>query len=62
MAAISRVDQRPEEIGWTASETWETGLQKTIQWYQENPTWIEDARSGAYREYYAKQYGIEAGR
>ena len=50
------------EIGWTHSETWETGLQKTIQWYQENPTWIEDARSGAYREYYAKQYGIEAGR
>src|SRR5438874_3841373 len=26
------------EIGWTHSETWETGLQKTIQWYQENPT------------------------
>ena len=49
------------EIGWTPAETWETGLQKTIQWYQDNPRWIDDARSGAYREYYAKQYGFEAG-
>ena len=49
------------ELGWTPSETWETGLRKTIQWYLENPAWIGDARSGAYREYYAKQYGIEAG-
>lgn len=50
------------EIGWTPGETWETGLRKTIKWYQENPTWIDDARSGAYREYYARQYGIEAGK
>jgi dTDP-glucose 4,6-dehydratase len=49
------------EIGWTPRETWETGLQKTIQWYRENPSWIEDARSGAYRDYYANQYGIEVG-
>src|SRR5437763_9821885 len=47
------------EIGWTPGETWETGLRKTIQWYQQNPGWIENARSGAYRDYYAKQYGIE---
>jgi len=47
------------EIGWTPGETWETGLRKTIQWYQQNPGWIENARSVAYRDYYAKQYGIE---
>ena len=47
------------EIGWTPSEAWETGLRKTIQWYQDNPTWIDDARSGAYRDYYARQYGTE---
>jgi dTDP-glucose 4,6-dehydratase len=50
------------ELGWKPRETWESGLQKTIEWYQNNPQWIEDARSGAYREYYAQQYGIEAGR
>jgi dTDP-glucose 4,6-dehydratase len=49
------------EIGWTPAETWESGLQKTIKWYRENAAWIDDARSGAYREYYARQYGIEAG-
>ena len=50
------------EIGWTPGETWETGLRQTIKWYEENRAWIDDARSGAYREYYARQYGVEAGR
>jgi len=49
------------ELGWHPRETWETGLQKTIRWYQENPDWIARARSGAYREYYARQYGTEVG-
>lgn len=45
------------ELGWKPRETWESGLEKTIRWYRENPRWIERARSGAYREYYAQQYG-----
>ena len=49
------------ELGWRPRETWETGLQKTIGWYQENPDWIARARSGAYREYYTQQYGTEVG-
>jgi len=49
------------ELGWRPLETWETGLQKTIQWYQENGSWLERARSGAYRDYYREQYGAEAG-
>jgi dTDP-glucose 4,6-dehydratase len=48
-----------EELGWRPRETWESGLQKTIQWYLENPGWIERTRSGAYRDYYRKQYGAE---
>ena len=47
------------ELGWRPRETWETGLQKTIRWYLDNPRWIERARSGAYREFYARQYGLE---
>ena len=50
------------ELGWRPIETWESGLQKTIRWYQENTEWISRARSGAYREYYARQYGMEAGK
>jgi dTDP-glucose 4,6-dehydratase len=49
------------ELGWRPVETWETGLRKTIEWYQSNPAWVERARSGAYREFYAQQYGIEVG-
>ena len=49
------------ELGWRPLETWETGLQKTIQWYQENGHWLERARSGAYQDYYREQYGTEAG-
>src|SRR5712691_6806240 len=49
------------ELGWRSIETWETGLRKTIEWYQSNPAWVERARSGAYREFYAQQYGIEVG-
>lgn len=49
------------EIGWQPRETWESGLSKTIAWYQDNPVWVERARSGAYREFYARQYGNEVG-
>ena len=49
------------ELGWGALETWESGLQKTIQWYQANNSWLERARSGAYRDYYRTQYGTEVG-
>jgi dTDP-glucose 4,6-dehydratase len=45
------------ELGWRPSETWETGLAKTILWYAEHAEWVARARSGAYREYYEKQYG-----
>jgi len=49
------------ELGWRPTETWETGLRKTIEWYKSNPEWVERARSGADREFYARQYGIEVG-
>lgn len=45
------------ELGWKPQTTWEEGLAKTIGWYQENQSWVENVRSGAYREYYKKMYG-----
>jgi dTDP-glucose 4,6-dehydratase len=47
------------ELGWRPLETWESGMQKTIQWYRENELWLERTRSGAYQEYYRDQYGAE---
>ena len=49
------------ELAWFPEETWESGLQKTIQWYRDNGDWIAHTRSGAYRDYYKKQYGTEVG-
>lgn len=49
------------ELGWRPRETWASGLRKTIAWYQANADWLERVRSGAYREYYALQYGTEVG-
>ena len=53
----SRIER---ELGWRPEETWESGLLKTINWYQANDRWVERARSGAYREYYIRQYGAVA--
>lgn len=47
------------ELGWRPAETWESGILKTIEWYRANTEWIARARSGAYREYYARHYGTE---
>ncbi len=47
------------ELGWRPHETWKTGLQKTIEWYRENGRWLERTRSGAYQDYYRRQYGAE---
>ena len=49
------------ELNWHPRETWESGLQKTIDWYRDNGAWLDHVRSGAYREYYSRQYGMEAG-
>jgi dTDP-glucose 4,6-dehydratase len=49
------------ELAWRPRETWETGLQKTIEWYRQNSRWLERTRSGAYQDYYRKQYGSEVG-
>lgn len=46
-----------DELGWEPRFRFEEALPMTIRWYQENATWLERVRAGAYREYYAKQYG-----
>ncbi|HEX8638574.1 MAG TPA: dTDP-glucose 4,6-dehydratase [Pyrinomonadaceae bacterium] len=45
------------ELGWKPQTSWEEGLRKTVRWYQENQEWVNDVRSGAYRDYYQKIYG-----
>ena len=46
------------ETGWHPEETWESGLARTVKWYMEHNDWVRRVRSGAYRDYFARQYGI----
>jgi dTDP-glucose 4,6-dehydratase len=43
------------ELGWSPFVTFEEGLSKTIDWYLENPTWLENIFSGTYKTYYQNQ-------
>jgi len=45
-----------KELGWYPSVTFEEGLSKTIDWFLENKKWLENVTSGAYMDYYKKQY------
>jgi dTDP-glucose 4,6-dehydratase len=45
------------DLGWEPSYTFERGIDETIDWYLTNRKWVADVTSGAYREYYEKQYG-----
>ncbi|MBM3341040.1 MAG: dTDP-glucose 4,6-dehydratase [Betaproteobacteria bacterium] len=45
------------EIGWQPAEKFETGLRKTVQWYFDNPAWIDGVTSGAYRAWLDLNYG-----
>ena len=38
-----------DELGWAPSETFESGLRKTVQWFIENEAWWARIRSGLYR-------------
>jgi dTDP-glucose 4,6-dehydratase len=44
------------QLGWTPTYTFEDGLKQTVDWYLKNKSWWERVRSGAYQEYYEKQY------
>jgi dTDP-glucose 4,6-dehydratase len=45
------------ELGWRPRESFESGLQKTIDWYLTNQEWMAGVMSGAYREWISLNYG-----
>jgi dTDP-glucose 4,6-dehydratase len=45
-----------QQLGWKPSVTFETGLERTVDWYLANQDWVEHVVSGAYEQYYRKQY------
>ena len=44
------------ELGWKPVRRLESALPELVNWYVERKAWVDSIRSGAYRDYYAKQY------
>lgn len=45
------------EIGWKPSETFDSGMQKTVDWYLQNTRWIAGIESGNYQQWMDLNYG-----
>lgn len=48
------------ELGWHPTETFASGMQKTIAWYLENRDWLEEVMSGQYRQWIDLNYAERA--
>jgi dTDP-glucose 4,6-dehydratase len=44
------------ELSWKPSESFQSGIRKTVQWYLQNEEWVKDVTSGSYRKWIATQY------
>ena len=44
------------QLGWKPKETFESGIEKTVNWYLENQDWVNNVTSGEYRHWVQKQY------
>lgn len=44
------------ELGWKPSLNFEQGLEKTVDWYLNNESWLKKVTSGDYQSYYEKHY------
>ncbi len=44
------------ELGWRPGESFESGLARTVRWYLDNQSWVENVQSGAYRDWVETNY------
>ncbi|MCF4970694.1 dTDP-glucose 4,6-dehydratase, partial [Nostoc sp. CMAA1605] len=45
-----------DELGWFPQENFDSGLIKTVQWYLNNPSWVEQVRSRDYQAWLQQNY------
>ena len=48
------------ELEWMPSESFETGLRRTVQWYLAHPEWTASVTSGTYRHWLERNYSGRA--
>jgi dTDP-glucose 4,6-dehydratase len=49
-------DKIARDTRWRPRTSFNDGLRTTIQWYNDNPEWMKQVRSGDYEAYYLRQY------
>lgn len=47
-----------DELGWMPGESFASGLRKTVNWYLENPGWVDRVKNGAYRRWLELNYDL----
>ncbi len=45
-----------QELNWKPTETFETGIRKTVQWYLTHQDWVAQVQSGGYRDWVQTNY------
>ena len=45
-----------DELGWEPSLQFEEGIEKTVRWYLDNQSWLDNITSGDYERYYDEMY------
>jgi dTDP-glucose 4,6-dehydratase len=45
------------ELGWKQSVDFDAGLERTVDWYLANQTWVQGIRSGEYKKWIEANYG-----
>ena len=45
-----------DALGWYPETKFEVGIVKTIEWYLNNQSWVEEVTSGDYQKYYERMY------
>lgn len=45
-----------EELGFEPRMDFAAGIEDTVEWYRNNPSWVERCMDGSYRKYYENNY------
>lgn len=45
------------ELGWLPEETFDSGIEKTVQWYLDHSDWSAHVQNGSYQQWIEQHYG-----
>jgi dTDP-glucose 4,6-dehydratase len=49
-------EKAQRELGWLPTETFSSGLRRTVEWFLASKRWVDSVRSGAYRQWIETHY------